>query len=636
MSEFVVYEDTPFAEYLSSIESQESTVRLPTLQLDSNPLDLDASSTWIPQSLQMPRWTNTLYHYWRRSLFHDTFSISLPIAEENEFEEKFKYLIATSPLLSEVLSVHNASKSNKQRTTQHVTTTTDYSTMATKASRAGVVGTVTTMTGCMMALGIEAFKLRHQMRQQSQPAKLFLGTPVVSMTMMLTSSMSLFFGYRHMRRSGIRHLYRTALNTLQTLMEQCEMLDNKVHRALITIQEIELVSRGYRLSLPLSPISRIEQSSRSRRCVVLRNRLGAVLRRAFIIYEEAIIDLIDHVNKSNLSRLYDMYNIRSIASLSALDRMDDDNSEEGGICLDRLRALAQLMHAKRRECMMQLLALDIVTDEHDSLRLDYERGWRGVNAVLAKVTEDTKQFVNDITHALENELYKPTAKDDRQQLVNSNTVQDGRLRPFVHRLASLDQQMRTVEAKFYLCNDDIRQLTQQGDSTSLEELRERLKREYLSIEQDFNQMVVEWEAGRDALVNFLDPPDLDPSPSSSISSPTASQKEDDSSPVTSPSTNPQKVVDSEDNGLLELPLPARASVFEAVAETIERNTIERPKKSRAQRIAEMKAKREQEARDKASKMDPKTMVHELKDVLDRRVNEFGLEPETKPEPPADM
>lgn len=210
------------------------------------------------------------------------------------------------------------------------------------------------------------------------------------------------------------------------------------------------------------------------------------------------------------------------------------------------------------------------------------------------------------------DIDKPTAKDDRQQLVNSNTVQDGRLRPFVHRLASLDQQMRTVEAKFYLCNDDIRQLTQQGkipyiffllntnesigDSTSLEELRERLKREYLSIEQDFNQMVVEWEAGRDALVNFLDPPDLDPSPSSSISSPTASQKEDDSSPVTSPSTNPQKVVDSEDNGLLELPLPARASVFEAVAETIERNTIERPKKSRAQRIAEMKAKREQEVR----------------------------------------
>lgn len=62
---------------------------------------------------------------------------------------------------------------------------------------------------------------------------------------------------------------------------------------------------------------------------------------------------------------------------------------------------------------------------------------------------------------------KPTAKDDRQQLLNSNTVQDGRLRPFVHRLASLDQQMRTVEAKFYLCNDDIRQLTQQGKTSHM-------------------------------------------------------------------------------------------------------------------------------------------------------------------------
>lgn len=136
-----------------------------------------------------------------------------------------------------------------------------------------------------------------------------------------------------------------------------------------------------------------------------------------------------------------------------------------------------------------------------------------------------------------------------------------------------------------------------GDSTSLEELRERLKREYMSIEQDFNQMIVEWEAGRDALTTFLDPPDLDPSPSSSISSPTTSQKEeDDDISSTTCSANPQKVVDSEDNGLLELPLPARASVFEAVAETIERNTTERPKKSRAERIAEMKAKREQEVR----------------------------------------
>lgn len=176
----------------------------------------------------------------------------------------------------------------------------------------------------------------------------------------------------------------------------------------MTIQEIELVSRGYRLSTPLSPISRIEQTAKSRRCVTLRNRLAAVLRRAFIVYEEAIIDLIEHVNKSNLSRLYDMYNVRSIASLSAVDRMDENESEAtaAGTSLERLRALAQLMHAKRRECMMQLLALDIMSEGHDSVRRDYEKRWKAVNSVLATLAEETRKFVGDVVDALGNELCK--------------------------------------------------------------------------------------------------------------------------------------------------------------------------------------------------------------------------------------
>ena len=279
-------------------------------------------------------------------------------------------------------------------------------------------------------------------------------------------------------------------------MEQCETLDSKVHRTLITIQEIELVSRGYRLSTPLSPISRIEQTSKSRRCTVLRNRLAAMLRRAFIVYEEAIIDLVDHVNKNNLSRLYDMYNVRSVASLSSIGVVEEDNSNDG-VSVERLRTLAQLMHAKRRECMMQLLALDIMSEGHDSIRRDYENGWRGVNTILTKLVNETKGFVTDIVDALQAELckwvrfffsgvkqkslciliyllytyltYDATIKlrTDKPALESSvspsssfgTSVTDSRLKPFLHRLSSLDQQMRTLEAKFYLCNDDIRHLT---------------------------------------------------------------------------------------------------------------------------------------------------------------------------------
>jgi hypothetical protein len=176
-------------------------------------------------------------------------------------------------------------------------------------------------------------------------------------------------------------------------------LDTKVHRVLITIQEIELVSRGYRLSTPLSPISRIEQNSKNRKCIQLRNRLSSILRRAFIIYEEGIIDLMDVINKKNLNTLYEMYNVHSIASLSA---MGEENSDAYN--LDQLKKLAQIMHLKRRECMVHFLALGVMTDEHDSIRFDYQLGWKSVNDVLDKLVNETEQFTKDIVEALDAEF----------------------------------------------------------------------------------------------------------------------------------------------------------------------------------------------------------------------------------------
>lgn len=76
---------------------------------------------------------------------------------------------------------------------------------------------------------------------------------------------------------------------------------------------------------------------------------------------------------------------------------------------------------------------------------------------------------------------------------------------------------------------------------------------------------------------------------------------------------------------MDLPLPARASVFEAVSDVIEKNASGRSKKSRAERIAEMKAKREEEVRVRANQVDPQNMVFELKSVLDRRATELHLD-----------
>lgn len=113
----------------------------------------------------------------------------------------------------------------------------------------------------------------------------------------------------------------------------------------------------------------------------------------------------DVVNKKNLATLYEMYNVHSIASLSA---MDSENPTDDAYNLDQLKKLAQIMHLKRRECMVHFLALGVMTEDHDSVRYDYKGAWRTVNEVLGKLVDETEKFTKDIVDALDAEFCKPS------------------------------------------------------------------------------------------------------------------------------------------------------------------------------------------------------------------------------------
>lgn len=77
----------------------------------------------------------------------------------------------------------------------------------------------------------------------------------------------------------------------------------------MVIQEIELVSRGYRLSTPLAPISRIEQASKTRRCNMVRAQLVAALLKSGALFQKSTETLQSHIDHKRLSTLLDMYNI---------------------------------------------------------------------------------------------------------------------------------------------------------------------------------------------------------------------------------------------------------------------------------------------------------------------------------------
>ncbi|KAI8083848.1 Mysoin-binding motif of peroxisomes-domain-containing protein [Thamnidium elegans] len=579
MTEFIVYEDSPLAEYLQSIDKAETTVKVtpPSLNINGH---VNQSITSRPDISKM----------WRYSMFHDAFSVSLPRSEETAFEEKFKYLIVTSPLLNETLSIHHNRHQQQQQ----------QPTFQTSASTTKLGLATNLITTLAVLLGAERYMMQPKI-------------PVI--TLFFSTSASIFFFYRHKRRSFIRQLYQIALTRMGAFTSHCDTFDTKVHRCLITIQEIELVSRGYRLSTPLSPISRIEQNSKSRKCVQLRNRLASVLRRAFIIYEEGIIDLMDVIHKKNLNTLYEMYNVHSIASLSA---MGDDISDEG-YSLEQLKKLAQIMHSKRRECMVHFLALGVMTEDHDSVHYNYSEGWRTINQVLGKLVDETEKFTLEIVEALDAEFYKPIHAFDKNN--DTSKIEDARLKKFVHRLSSLEQQLRTMEAKIYLCSEDVRQL---NSPESTEQIKDKLLNEYMSVQKGFENMIQEWELGKAVLESFLEP-----SSSSSISEQKKPAEQEQEHEHQDETEGKGMILDSEDVAdILNLPLASKASVFEAIAGVVEKNGREKSKMTRKERIEEMRMKRTKQSEDKLNRMDSQTMVHELKSVLFKRVNDLDLEQDT--------
>lgn len=129
----------------------------------------------------------------------------------------------------------------------------------------------------------------------------------------------------------------------------------------------------------------------------------------------------------------------------------------------------------------------------------------------------------------------------------------------------------------------------QSIESSTDEIREKLRHEYMSVQRGFENMASEWENGRVVLESYLAPTDV--LPSSPIASPTlnAAAVEEESMEE---SEGKGIILDAEDVAdILNLPLASKASVFEAIAGVVEKNGKEKAKKTRQERIEEMKLKR---------------------------------------------
>lgn len=209
--------------------------------------------------------------------------------------------------------------------------------------------------------------------------------------------------------------------------------------------------------------------------------------------------------------------------------------------------------------------------------------------------------------------------DNKSQIAVSTSTES---RHFIHRLSTLDQFLRTMEARVHLCNEELQQrqrlvskttnvTTDNDHHIELDQQQKILEKEYMAMEKDIHQLVVEWEAGRTALDLLLAPksPALDTiDTDQQLASPPV-QSPETPTPTHQEGDQPSFVVTSDESSeLFDLPLPSKASVYESVAEVLESASpvSRQPKKSRLERIAEMKQKREQDVGAKKGSIDKST------------------------------
>ncbi|BFZ62189.1 hypothetical protein YB2330_003271 [Saitoella coloradoensis] len=550
----------------------------------------------------------------RRARFQALFSTALksrlPPTETSRFLERFRYVICTSQLLGDNVSI---SLYAEQITFDHHKDELDEEWIHI-TKKAGSIRYWSGSGGCVFVVVLLfAWSLRGTGRWPD-------GRTRVAAAVTLSVLVWLYW-FAHARRRYTRMLRIRALDLTSRLVQQSQAFDVSVNKLLSRIQEVELVSRGYRLSSPLPPIARLELHTRSRRCALLRSTLAASIALAASAHSRAYAGLKELARPQDLYALRDMFNIPDYEESEAGDETESVRTVDDPESLSALKAAFHKMHLRRREGLCCLLAAD-AGDAEERPR------WKAL-------CEQVK-ILGDLMEQLNGEMRRAIDEDERRldipltPLLGSSGSGD-RLKTHIRGISALSHTLRSVTAKMHIVREDSARLLQGNPEP---DSQEELLSQYDSIGQDLRSLMADWEKGRPSLTNLfskssLQSPTLEPaSPSGSMPGLSVSNttETEEVAPTLRAKRSPRPRPDS---WMISVGAPSplglytdddddKEKVFEAIAEDPRQKLREGPRPTRAERIEQMKKDREAAEIQKKDREVGKNVVLELKDVLELR------------------
>lgn len=349
------------------------------------------SSQFKSSRKKPPRFLNldTLSSKGAVARIHDTCSSALHSrlgwTGNTHFLEQFRYTIVASQLLNE----HSSSKSYKRQS--FPPPTRDGSSRWDKEqsfapSWQGL--SLTVATAFVLAWSIRWFHNRSFARYSTTTVLFFFSVFSVILTLL----------YYYLRRQWLHFLRVTAVESASLLIMSAQDFDVAVSAGITLIQEVELVSRGYNLSHPLPPITRLEETYQIKRCARLRRNVQRTLITMFAPYYSAYKTMKPLAVDLDLEKYYDIYEI------SRIDREDAElvanvniSEIEDADTLQDLKVGLQKLQVMRKLFLCTLLALDA-----DGSKSDFQR-WSIATENMNSVSSLTIKMIRNIDEAMGDE-----------------------------------------------------------------------------------------------------------------------------------------------------------------------------------------------------------------------------------------
>lgn len=297
--------------------------------------------------------------------------------------------------------------------------------------------------------------------------------------------------YLYIRKQWLLHLRQQAVESAGVLVTNLQAFEASTASALTFIQEVELISRGYRLSSPLPPITRLEEKDQSRRCARLRRTAYQAFAAGIPPFEEQCETLKRLIDQENLEKYLDVYDI-TISDLQEAALGFSEKDFEDTDSLKTLRTLQYRQDVLRRVYLCTLLAM-----EADGSASDFAR-WRAVivsTDKLARLMGERSEKMNTILN--EEEQYALPSP-----IATTPSPEKEKLRAQLRNLSSLSQGIRGLQAKMQVLREESTKSLERTDEVI--ELGSTLMSQYESIGTDLKSLMRAWEDGKAALALNID------------------------------------------------------------------------------------------------------------------------------------